>query len=103
MKLLVFLLPVIAVFLYSLYKVRRVDRELEMFDLHCDMWDKMQELLDNPTMSYLKWKEWLPVFKAADERCKRLDPKMATILGRISDKVEGIIKDDGYQQDLQRR
>ena len=103
MKFLV-LLPIIAFFLYHCIKMERETKaEMEAFDLHCDMWDKMQELLDYSAMSYLKWKRWLPVFEAADERCERLNPKMAARLGRVSDKVRRIISDDDYRQDAQRR
>ncbi|MFZ2484463.1 MAG: hypothetical protein WAW81_00760 [Minisyncoccia bacterium] len=53
-------------------------------------------------MSYLKWKEWLPIFEAADERCMRLEPEMAMRLGSVAEKVRNIIKDDGYQCDMGR-
>ena len=103
MKLLA-LIPIVAFFLYHYIKIGRVARaEMEAFHLHCDMWDKVQELLDDPTMSYLKWKEWLPVFEAVDKRCMRLDPKMTARLGKVSDRVRRIIADDDYQQDVQRR
>ena len=65
--------------------------ELDAVDLHCDMSSKLRELMDDPFMSSEKWKEWLPIFQAADERCKQLHPKMASILGDTSVFVKRII------------
>lgn len=79
---------------------RESRRELEAFDLHCDMFDKYRELMEDPLMSYLKWKEWLPIFEAADNRCEQLDPDMAGRLGRVSEFVRRAISDDGYKQDM---
>ncbi|MFZ2763960.1 MAG: hypothetical protein WAX80_02920 [Minisyncoccia bacterium] len=97
------LLTIIVFFLIQDFKLRKLaKRGREVVDLHCDMWAKMRELFDDPTMSYLKWKEWLPIFEAADERCMRLEPEMAMRLGSVAEKVRNIIKDDGYQCDMGR-
>lgn len=65
------------------------------------MYDKYRELLEDPLMSYLKWKEWLPIFEAADKRCESLDPQMAARVGRVSRFVKQVIDDDGYKQDTE--
>ena len=95
------LFGVIIFLIYHYIKINREgDREMEAFDLHCDMYDKYRELVDDPLMSYLKWKESLPIFEAADERCKQLDKARAESLGQVSRFVKRIIEEDGYQQDL---
>ena len=95
-------LALICLSTFVFYHHRKTGREFrawsEAFDLHCDMYDKYRELLDNPLMTYLKWKEWLPLFEAADERCLRLSPDTES-LGRVSDFVKRAISDDGYQKD----
>ena len=101
MKLLVPMLLILGGLYYSLRLERQSRREMEAFDLHCDMYDKYRELVDDPLMSYLKWKEWLPLFEAADERCEDLDPKTVARIGRVSNFVKRIINDDGYKQDLE--
>ncbi|MDO8565074.1 MAG: hypothetical protein Q7R67_00375 [bacterium] len=99
MKFLV-LVPIIAFYLYQDFKLRRWrKREKEVVNLHCDMFDKYRELMEDPLMSYLKWKAWLPIFEAADERCEQLEPDMAARLGRVSNFVKRAINDDGYKQD----
>ncbi len=99
MKLFIFL-PIIAFYLYQSFKIRRLaNREVEAFELHCDMYAKYRELMEDPLMSYLRWKEWLPVFEAADAHCQKLNPKTAAQLGRVSRFVKKMIEDDGYRQD----
>ena len=93
----------VASVLYCSYLTSRSVKEArlssEAFDLHCDMFDKYLELANDPLMSYLKWKEWLPVFEAADERCRQLSPETVGRVGRVSDFVKRAIRDDGYEKD----
>ena len=100
MKLLILIMAGICILYHHIKTGREYKRWSEAFDLHCDMYDKYRELLENPLTTYLKWKEWLPIFEEADERCKRLAPETAN-LGRISDFVKRVISDDGYQKDVQ--
>ncbi len=58
--------------------------------LDCDMASKIRELLDDPTMTTKKWKEWLPIFEAAD---KEVRSKCNLNLGRNADYVRAIISD----------
>lgn len=95
-------LPFLLFFLYQDFKLRKWGKATkEASTLHHDMWDKLQELLDDPTMTYLKWKAWLPVFEAADERSRMLDPETAARLGSLAEKVRRIIREDDYKQDVE--
>ena len=85
----------IAFLSYQLLSLRRVSklakeavRERKAVFLDCDISSKFRELLDDPTMTTQKWKEWLPIFKSADEEVKS---KCNLNLGGNSDLIQAII------------
>ncbi len=92
MKLIIpLVLLIFALYQHFKFKKRRM-AITEALDLHYDMYDLLLNLLDDPTMTELKWKKWLPIFEAADRRCEKLDPEAATLRGKVSEKVRKIIQ-----------
>lgn len=69
-------------------------KEREAFDLHCDMWEKIQELLDDPTISDTKWKEWLPIFDEVDRYCEKNYPGITDRLGSLATRVKHLTSDN---------
>lgn len=73
---------------YKSAKQKRVrNAERVAASLHRAMQSKLQELEADLTMTELKWREWLPIFEAADEECWRLSPRTVRNLGWVSDEV----------------
>lgn len=79
---------------------RDLKREDKALILYSDMKHKIKELSDDPSMSYLKWKEWLPIFEEADLECRRLHSVTARGMYDLADLVRDIIKDDGHKEDV---
>lgn len=100
MKIFFWAVVAVCIYIYKQKLEKDDERWQEAVYLHSDMFDKYIELMDDPSMSYFKWKEWLPLFEEADRRCINLSPE-AKKLGRVSDYVKQAIRDDGYEKDFE--
>jgi hypothetical protein len=69
-------------------KVARDQKEAVFLD--CDMSSKLRQLIDDPTMTDAKWRQWLPVFEEADAIVRS---KTTLPLGHNADLVRRIISE----------
>ena len=75
---------------HVLKRIKESKKAKEATFIWCDMSDKLNELLDDPAMTSAKWREWLPIFEAADECFAKTHPYI-TSPPRLADTVRQII------------
>ena len=71
----------------------RVEREWQL------MFQKLEELRDDPTMSDLKWAKWLPVFEYMDRYYARHN-FLGAHVSSLAELVREEIDDDRYLQGM---
>lgn len=56
-------------------KLTKKEQEEWAVQAHDDLLKKLLELIDDPCMSYYKWREWLPICKYSDTILRQALPK----------------------------